>query len=127
MCWRQKIKKNKISLRWLEIFCFSENRSRLLKGTFFDEEIYTDCRRQWCRQIYFVSDTGILEKSFNQETTLCGACYLFYTLFTHLKSVPGKLLSMGVFEVGLLFKSHLPLLLLRNGEVYLYVSIDFQR
>ena len=24
---------------------------------------------------------------------------LFYTLFTHHKSVPGKLLSMGVFDV----------------------------
>ena len=27
-----------------------------------NEEIYTDCRRQWCRQIYFVPNTGILKK-----------------------------------------------------------------
>ena len=39
-----------------------------------------------------------------------------YTLFTHLKSVPGKLLSMGVFEVGLLFKSHLPHFFIFKGS-----------
>ena len=40
----------------------------------------------------------------------------FYILFTHLKSVPGKLLSMGVFEEGLLFKSHLPHYYLYNND-----------